>query len=506
MQALGVSYWDVEDNSPPGGGDERPTDGDWKSPFTDPSNLFGQIGWGSTWFSDRYLWEWQQVYEFSFESDACSGAPDDWFVQTSLDTPASPSKRQNEICGIDANQGSLTVLKDAIPDDPWSKYEFFVAGPTPAAFTLQDPGSNECPADPLCGNPDDAGAWTHPDRITTTNMIASDSFGGATYRVQERNPAAGYTVGWECKNAAVPLASTCDPASSIFDFAACAAVAPVCAPARSDWADGYISCQESDPDFAICAPGDVGAQTDAFELCSGGHVLCRFINHAGQESDEVCLESENAIGDLQVLGGVESETVSFTTAAAPVSAADAPDSIFLASFMPIADESRWPGTVDHFVQPLPVVADAEGDLLPDRSRLCAGPEDTACLAWDAAVEILTQAPDASAVLADRQIGLAATERRVTYTQGASGATVPRPLRAFDYDDADAPADEYDLWLGMDIAFVSGDTESETAARDAARHVIRETLQERTVSVTDPSTGEPRTVPYVVGDVFHGDPV
>ena len=30
------TYWDLEDNSPPGGGDERPTDGDWKSPFVDP--------------------------------------------------------------------------------------------------------------------------------------------------------------------------------------------------------------------------------------------------------------------------------------------------------------------------------------------------------------------------------------------------------------------------------------------------------------------------------------
>ena len=204
MSPLGAHYWDVEDNSPPGGGDERPTGDDWKSPFDDPSNLFGQLGWGSTWFSDRYLWEWQHVYELSFLANGCSGTPDDWIVSWNADHASSPSKPAIEVCGLDANQATLTVIKDSVPGDPWDKYDFLVSGPTPQGFRLQDPGVNECPENPLCSSAENTGAWTHPDRVTSTGLIASPDLGGATYRVEELAPDSGYTVGWECKNVAHP--------------------------------------------------------------------------------------------------------------------------------------------------------------------------------------------------------------------------------------------------------------------------------------------------------------
>ena len=474
MSQSGVSYWDLEDNSPPGGADERASDEDWKSPFDDPSNLFGELGWGTTWFSDRWLWEWQHVYELSFQANACSGTPDDWTITWSPDTGTSPSKPRNEICGLDANQATLTVIKDSLPPDPWDKYHFLVSGPTPAGFTLQDPGVNECPEDPLCTGAQSTGAWTHADRVASTSLIASADLGGAAYRVRELTPKSGYTVGWECKNAAVPLTATCDPARAAFDFDACPPVAATCAAMDSDWADGHISCQQADDDFATCAAHQVSAQTDAFELCRGMRAICRFTNQANPDADEVCLETESAVGDLRVLGGVASE-VSFAAAAAPANIPGGSDSIFLASFVPIADQSRWPGTVDHFIQPLPVIENDDGNLVPDRSHFCADADETSCLAWDAAAEILEQAPDSTQVESDRRIGTAPTDRRVTYTQAAVGDAVPRTVRPFDYSDSDARADEHDLWQGLGIAFVAGDASSEDAARSVARHVIRGTL-------------------------------
>ena len=275
-----MSYWDAPD-SPPGGGVERPTDNDWKSPFDDPSNLFGELGWGTTWFSDRWLWEWQQVYELSFEASACSGTPDDWIVTVEPDTGSSPSKPQNEICGLDANQATLTVIKDSIPDDPWDKYDFLVSGPTPAGFTLQDPGVNECPEDPLCSGPQGTGAWTRADRVASTSLIASPDLGGAAYRVRELAPRPGYTVGWECKNAAVPLTATCDPARAAFDFDACSPVAASCAATGSDWADGHISCRQTDDDFATCAAAP-GQRADRRLRALPGHAGDLPIHQPGQ--------------------------------------------------------------------------------------------------------------------------------------------------------------------------------------------------------------------------------
>jgi outer membrane protein assembly factor BamB len=231
--------------------------------------------------------------------------------------------------------------------------------------------------------------------------------------------------------------------------------------------------------------------------------ICRFTNQADPESDELCLATADAIGDLRVLGGAAGE-VSFT-GALPVAAGGGSGSIFLASFTPIADQSRWPGTVDHFVAPLPVIENDDGSLVPDRGRRCSDPEERSCLAWDAGAELLDQAPDTTEVASDRRIGAAAFERRVTYTRAAAGDAVPRAISAFDYSDADTVADERDLWQGMGIAFVVGDAASEQAARSIARHVIRRTLAQRTATVTD-AAGASQSISFVLGDVFHADPV
>ena len=101
------------------------------------------------------------------------------------------------------------------------------------------------------------------------------------------------------------------------------------------------------------------------------------------------------------------------------------------------------------------------------------------------------------------------ERRVTYTQAASGGRrVPRSLRAFDYSDSDALADERDLWLGMGIALRRGGS-PESVIRRARQLPPRhpaDAQAERTVTVTDPGSGDTRTLTYVAGDFFHADPL
>ena len=193
--------------------------------------------------------------------------------------------------------------------------------------------------------------------------------------------------------------------------------------------------------------------TDSFDVCMGAHVICKFTN-----TSQECIVTETTIGDLQALGGVENEPAGFATAAVPLRSGDAADSIFLASFIPLSEGSRWPGDLDHYIQPLPVKENESGQLVADTSVTCADGEDTGCLAWRAGPELLEQAPTAAEVTTDRRIGRRRRASRHLYHDIGSG--VPRTIRAFDWTDSDALANEYDLWDGFDIPYVAGDTTSE----------------------------------------------
>ena len=393
------------------------------------------LGFATSWFDDTNLWEWQVVYEMRWDVSGCNDIdPSTWLVSYDNDTHSSPSKSFFELCSDQANLASLTIIKDTDLDNPWHKFFFEVQGPTPSRARLQDWGTNECPPAALTdpsGAPlptcDNTAAWTYPDRVTFTDMIPTDgpAFGGALYSIGEspEQPDPIYNVSWQCK-----------------------AINPACGATAGPDLD-YLTCP-ADPAQVACDPGlwtgaeisGVGPLTDSFSLCTGGHVICEFTNTTGPE--EICLESENAIGDLQVLGGVESRNVSFTEQTVAPLQADAPDSIFLSSFVPIADRARWPGAMDHFVAPLPVVEVAPDRFLPDKSVTCASPDDTACLAWEAAKKILSQAPDSLSVAGDRQIGPSPFQRRVTYSQDSIDDSVPSKIRAFDYSVSDAVADEW----------------------------------------------------------------
>ena len=329
-------------------------------------------------------------------------------------------------------------------------------------------------------------------------MSGSETFPGGRYHIVETlPPGSTYSQSWECK-AIDPLCG--QGFGQDLGWEDCPAITTIC-PA------GPFAGASNPFNGGSVLSGD-GAVTEEFPICRGEHIVCRFTNAgvAGAE-EEVCLASDNALGDLAVFGGLSDGEVAFSTAAVPVQQANAADSIFLASFTPIADVNHWPGTVEKFVLPLPVVEDADGNLLPDRSTACSSlSEPESCLAWDAgAVVLANQAP--SDVTTDRKIGVGAAERRVTYTQAedsAAPATVPRAIRAFDYIDTvgiEDIEDEKDLWRGLGLPFVEGNATSETNARTQARHIIRETLKVRTVNLVGGGTKD-----SVLGDFFHGDPL
>ena len=304
--------------------------------------------------------------------------------------------------------------------------------------------------------------------ISRTDLIPTNNepFLGGPYQVTESaalgTDLTGYEASWECQNVD-PDACSADAIKFVddpFTLGACAPIQPLGCGTVAGFVGGVMT--------------GTGFATPDFSICQGAHVICKFTNEGG---DDVCLESANALGDLQVSCGVQ---VQAENVASPRRRsrcpADSADSIFLASFTPIADQSHWPGTVDHFVQPLPVVENErrQATWCPTRAR--SAPTTTTPAAWPGtpASEILTQAPDAAEVATDRRIGMGADERRVTYTQGCRrrrGAAHDPRLRL---RDSDAIADERDLWTGMGISFIAGDpTRRASPALDGAQRDPRD---------------------------------
>ena len=190
----------------------------------------------------------------------------------------------------------------------------------------------------------------------------------------------------------------------------------------------------------------------------------------------------------------------------PLRSRDTADSIFLASFIPLAEGSRWPGNLDHYILPLPVVENDDGQLVPDPSVTCADGEDTGCLAWRAGTEILEQAPTAGEVATDRRIGLTENERRVTYTRRhrqRSAAHDPR-LRLERLRRARRTSTTCGTVSGIPTSPVT--RRRRRSARPGSQH-INETLQIRETTDHRPRPAERQPdLEYVAGDFFHADPV
>ncbi len=189
---------------------------------------------------------------------------------------------------------------------------------------------------------------------------------------------------------------------------------------------------------------------------------------------------------------------SFASAAVPSAQAEIADAIFLTSFIPVEDASVWDGHLDAFLRPLPLL-----DGKPDETTPCSAEVTARCHLWDAGGELVEQAPTQAEVdVGTFKLGTGADERRVYYAQeGTAGSPNPRLLFLPPASDAD----RFDLWEGMQIPFgTDPDDPLYQEAEDRSTAAVKFTLRRKEATVD--TGGGPVDITYVLGDVFHSNPV
>lgn len=196
----------------------------------------------------------------------------------------------------------------------------------------------------------------------------------------------------------------------------------------------------------------------------------------------------------RILGLIRQEARSFASAAVPSVQAVVDDKIFLTNFTPLNGKSVWDGHVHAFFKPLPLDPITRRPLLTDDNHL-----------WDAGEVMVT-----SQVNAADPTGTGDNQRRVYYRRQNDSIAVPAGSRLFEMTiNGDPNNVRYDLWRGLGLSFIEGDTTSETNTQNAANTAIANTfaVKTATVDVRNPDgTVTPTTVTYVLGDVFHSNPL
>jgi Tfp pilus tip-associated adhesin PilY1 len=221
----------------------------------------------------------------------------------------------------------------------------------------------------------------------------------------------------------------------------------------------------------------------------------------------------------QIFGQIREQASSFASAAVPTVQTEVADKIYISNFTPLNGESIWNGHIDSYLKPLPL--NAAG--LPDRARNCPAtgtPSNprSACHLWDAAAQILNQAPrasdlatvtnpDASAL----HIGLAGqSQRRIFYSKAdpLTGA-VPRAARIFapplGAPGAATPDPEWtDIFQGLKVTPSPSTATERSAAAQDVKDIMKTTVVVKSSTIQN-GTATPTPVDYVLGDTFHADP-
>jgi hypothetical protein len=220
-----------------------------------------------------------------------------------------------------------------------------------------------------------------------------------------------------------------------------------------------------------------------------------------QNKDELV----KALSDL--FGQIREEASAFASAAVPSVQAEVADRIYLSSFTPLNGQSVWDGHLDAYLKPLPLTVDGK----PDRARACpVSGNRSACHLWDAGEVILGQAADAATLasaavpLSDSvlRLGMANDQRRVFYGKSGFGGLIPGKLRLFSEPPGDpkTDADWADLFAGLKIP-----TSDPAAARKRTEGILEQTLAIKSSSI-EKADGTKIPIDYLLGDIFHSDPV
>lgn len=203
---------------------------------------------------------------------------------------------------------------------------------------------------------------------------------------------------------------------------------------------------------------------------------------------------------VAILDQIKPAPTAFSTAAVPSVQAEAADKVFLSDFTPIPERAAWMGRVNAFLKPLPV----DDEDRPDTSKICPiddidDPNDdpSACLLWEAGDVILT-----TQVTPGDPVGEGVSQRQIYY--GELTQEVPRRRHFFKETTTATPEEqEFDLFRGFDIDFDPDDTDSIDDARVDAAKVVNNLLK---VKQTPVNEDFPIALDYVLGDIFHSDPL
>ncbi len=267
---------------------------------------------------------------------------------------------------------------------------------------------------------------------------------------------------------------------------------------------------------------------------SGNKLNCMAAN--GGTVNPILPQNKDALVDAlnSILSQIREDTAAFASAAVPSVQAQVADKIYLTNFSPVTFEDPaapvkvntptngsaiWIGHIQAFLKPLPAsIATGFVDDTP-----CAAGDLTACLAWDAGpgrppvvtgTGMVSQAPSATEIgSGNRRIGTAIDERRIYYSCSSSNGstcdgggpdTVPQARKLFLPPVA---ADRVDFFNGMGIANTgSGDATALAKATGVINFMLQKKHTEINRDLAIPGHPNPEPVDYILGDIFHSNPV
>lgn len=277
--------------------------------------------------------------------------------------------------------------------------------------------------------------------------------------------------------------------------------------------DGDDTCGGADPcagTAALFSQEGVKTFVVAFgvENTAGNKLNCMAAN-GGSGAPIYPQNKEELVSALtNIFGQIREEASAFASAAVPSVQAEVADRIFLSSFTPLNGEPVWDGHVDAYLKPLPLTVDGR----PDTSRACSsGSDRSSCHLWDAGEVLLTQAPDEESVQdaldADNldegalKLGVGEDQRRVFYGKAPFGGVIPSRTRLLSPPGGNIQTDPEwaDLWTGLNLPTPTTVAEF-TSTKKRISKILGTTLWQKESDID----GEPVT--YVLGDIFHSDPV
>ncbi len=278
--------------------------------------------------------------------------------------------------------------------------------------------------------------------------------------------------------------------------------------------DGDETCQNGNGACSATASlkGQEGVITFviAFGVQGGSNVLTCMAANGGSGKPVFPQDKTALLEELRkIFSSIREQSRTFASAAVPGVQAEVQDKIYLTNFTPLNNNAYWDGHVDAYLKPLPLT-DAG---LPDKSRGCDRYNlNSGCLAWDAGEKLLGLAPSAADLakpLPDFQMGDDVRQRRVFYTQ-ASTSSVPATRRLFKWEQIAGYdyATKVDLWSGLGLSPIPGpvDTTGIGTATQQTLNILKSTFRAKTDFIQDPFGGPDKPVTYLMGDIFHSNPI